>query len=399
MRTFEVLVVAAASSMLACSLDPVDPNGEFTINGMAFDALGVAAAGQTIYIYKVDAVRSRSNNALQYTSFDKDVNASAIYRVTAEATGAFELKLSGAEVNTDDGEAAAYLTAVYFEQGIEDAFLATASGWHSFTDRDPLWEAGNLQLWNGGTATQAGETVTFSWEPAAPPSNVPSSTMPGFFFVWEFASDDFLPKWSAHAFDTSASVPRAAFVDPAVRGLKWFVTTFSDDGRREFQHRSNLHSENTGNPVAGFTTSAQVTERVLGLYAGTPTTTFSGDDANDGQVDTVHEFAGTGTVDIFIDIGGETFEHILLYNLSVANLANGVIRSFACDQDTVGVTCGSEIGAAYSADWELVGQSARVFVANSAGGTADWIRVSIEPKSTGGASPYFEAVSEIRVVD
>ncbi|MEE8408506.1 MAG: hypothetical protein V3T05_02775, partial [Myxococcota bacterium] len=143
---FSCLIPLALLVVVACNPPAVDPDAVFTIQGSLADETDSSpGSGVNVYFYKIDSIFGREDNFLQYDSIDV-INSggppNATYSTQTDANGDFAIDLEGRQVNTDGGGGAAWLTAVYFDSGTEDDYLATATDWHAFSDADPIWDVG-----------------------------------------------------------------------------------------------------------------------------------------------------------------------------------------------------------------------------------------------------------------
>lgn len=379
----------------ACNPPAVDPDAIFTIQGRLVQANGTPAADTTVRVFKVDDFLLFQRDSLLHFPAGAEPPTNARYSTRSGADGRFTIELEGRQVNTDGGGGAAWLSVVYQEGGDATQYLATATDWYAFSDTNPLWDAGDLKLWDAGMAMQAGSTIAFDWSShEAPSGHLPDDERPYFLFAYDHGSADL--QWATHTFDSSVDVPRAAFGDSSY-DPEYYLVGYSEEmgGSRRYMHRSSLKVDVSGWQSSYHAGRVDYVENGTAEIVDDSNMLITGA-ANDGDLTTAYLFSGSAETEFYVDLGGPVpVGDILIYNLGIANQRNAEITvDVSADDVSVAPTTWTNVvteqGEQEFQNWVYLGYSGSL--------TARWVRVRVS-NTTGGLAPYLKWVGEVKVLD
>lgn len=327
--------------------DTSDPDPNYRIRGTVVDAGGSQVAeGSTVHIYKTESVIYVARDLLHYGTVDAARLASEpdcatdpnctydLTTVQTDATGAFFLSMDPADVDAGGDN----FCVVYFDGGVEDAPLASATTWHSFTTDQREWDIGELGLWDAPTGVQtdgAAGIVTFDWTANQGPSGRVSSTdIPAYLFATDTLT--FERRWRAYVLGETIVVPRGAFPNAlsVAPTFQVIAASMPSGGGNTFLHRTNVKSV-VGDPAWSASGGNNLlTVPGASIHQGTvgPVENMiwrqGGSDsaATDNDLGTPFVF-NSDVADLYVDLGGQDVSvRILLYDLRVSGLRTAVIR-------------------------------------------------------------------------
>lgn len=391
-----IAAISVVALLVGCNPAPVDENAVFTIQGRLVKADGTPGAQQTVKVFKVDSWFSREKHILlDYPSVDDfandhDVNADA-YDTQSDASGNFKMELTGAKVNRRDGSGAAYLVVVY-ELG-ED--LVTITPWYNFRNEDPIWNVGDLKLWDGGTASVIGSEVVFDAGTGAPTGHTWDSGEPLFVFSYvPGLSGDYVLEWAAHGYTTKLSVPRKAYLSATPPGFVMMAS--SKLGSQTYKHRTSFKNVTAPNWIAP-NNGCRIKDGLATVrFLDSSGTTLDKAAIADNDSLKSYDFVGVQPRSFYVDLGAPvSFTEILVKNLVVSPNLNGVTVELSVSAENVSTTptAGWTVKATNGPgtydlqNWLYLGWTGTE--------TARWIQVRLLPV-TGTAT--FESVGEIEVL-
>lgn len=405
MRSVLLPSLLAVFLLSACGPAPVDENASFTIEGQLYNASGAVAGSTTVRVLRVDSFLSAqvfNADTLLHIPDLSAINVDEQFTTTSDSTGHFSLTLRGAQVNTASGNNAASLAVLYQSNGVATSYLATATDWHSFTDEDPVWDVGQLRLWDGGTASQSGDLISYTWAASPlPGSNVADADRPSFVFSYNAASS--LLQWAEHTSASSVNVPRGAYDDG--NAAEYFIVTYSQSGSQHYHHRTNVKA------VSNWTAIQTNNNNYLqGAWGAKILDSFGAEfapEAKDNSLDPDtgrYFFSGaTGDREVFyVDLGGvrSNISDVFVYDLGVAYLSNALVYVDVSNLDQVtppALNDGSWTNLiAVDGDQEFQSWLYLAYTGATPIPATRWIRVIAEPEAAG-ASPYFVFLDEVKV--
>jgi hypothetical protein len=372
----------------ACNSSPVSPSAKFTLQGQLTDQNGNPAAATQVEVIKVDSALAVDDDFLLDPSYDSSSAVTATYYLTTDATGTFSHVFQGSEVNAASGNSASNLSVLYKDPN--DALVATATSFFSFTDQNPVQDVGNLMLWGGTTASQDPGTgwVTFSWS-AAPANSTPE---PAYYYFNGYDNLSTLT-WRSYTTSTSVLVPRVAFASTQPQALFVFGHNMPNDGSQVFQNRADFPS------VTGWGTSAMHgTELPITAKEGSLNGTTMGA-ATDGDLTTQYTFSGT--TDFYVDVSGSpSVGLLLLYDLVLTNMYNAVITLWSSTDAQNWLVVGFYDVAQYV---EQTGASEdfAYLPFELTGAAVQWLHVNVALSSyaLSAIEPTLDRITEVRVFD
>jgi hypothetical protein len=372
------LVVALAS---ACKPAPLDPDAIFTIEGHLVNPDGSDAAYTTVRMYKVDFWDAAIfiEDSFLHVPVVGSQGLQGEFSTTSDADGHFRWDLRGAELNSETGGAGS-LSVVHQLDGDMYAYVATATDWYTFTNNNPMWDTGELRLWDsaGATAQQNGASVNFNWGTQEAPSGFENDgERPYFLFAYDNGSPTL--QWGEHTFSSNATVPRSAFSPSASMAPEWFLVGYmrENSGSRTYMMRTGLKT--AGPWYSDSTSQLATTLRQDG-------STFATDGVVD--IDSAYHFSvGPTEITATLNDGLSPVSDVLVYGLGVANLRNAEIQ-LEGRNGTSYTILETYMGDRDFENWLYLGWTGNEMF--------EEIVISVSNR-TGGAAPYFLFVDEVEV--